>query len=104
MAASRLAGLEADLAAAKDKQAALNAVWSQEKEEMQRIQGVKAEIDRVNLEIQQVGRRIASDPTFVYFFNFLFYLFHTNSPFLTLVLCTPPLRSRRPRRPSATTT
>jgi len=55
-AKSRLAALEAQLANAKVQQEELSARWEQERDEMTRVQRLKEEIDRVNIEIQQAER------------------------------------------------
>ncbi|KAL7190582.1 hypothetical protein ACSBR2_022794 [Camellia fascicularis] len=52
----RLHRIEAELAVLKEKQARLNEQWEHEKAVMTRIQSIKEEIDRVNLEIQQAER------------------------------------------------
>ncbi|XP_010936351.3 chaperone protein ClpB3, chloroplastic isoform X1 [Elaeis guineensis] len=52
----RLSRLEAELALLKEKQAELTEQWEHEKSVMTRIQSIKEEIDRVNLEIQQAER------------------------------------------------
>ncbi|GFZ19265.1 casein lytic proteinase B3 [Actinidia rufa] len=52
----RLSRLEAELALLKEKQSQLNEQWEHEKTVMTRIQSIKEEIDRVNLEIQQAER------------------------------------------------
>ncbi|KAL5095839.1 hypothetical protein RYX36_000166 [Vicia faba] len=52
----RLNRLEAELSLLKDKQAELTEQWEHEKFVMTRIQSIKEEIDRVNLEIQQAER------------------------------------------------
>ncbi|KAH7652401.1 ATP-dependent Clp protease ATP-binding subunit ClpB protein [Dioscorea alata] len=52
----RLARLEAELALLKEKQAQLTEQWENEKSVMTKIQSIKEEIDRVNLEIQQAER------------------------------------------------
>ncbi|XP_038725354.1 chaperone protein ClpB3, chloroplastic-like [Tripterygium wilfordii] len=52
----RLNRLEAELALLKEKQAELTEQWEHEKSVMTRIQSIKEEIDRVNLEIQQAER------------------------------------------------
>ncbi|KAK6913319.1 ClpA/ClpB, AAA lid domain [Dillenia turbinata] len=49
----RLSHLEAELSLLKEKQAELSEQWEHEKSVMTRIQSIKEEIDRVNLEIQQ---------------------------------------------------
>ncbi|XP_038983456.1 chaperone protein ClpB2, chloroplastic isoform X3 [Phoenix dactylifera] len=52
----RLSRLEAELALLKKKQAELTEQWEHEKSVMTRIQSIKEEIDRVNVEIQQAER------------------------------------------------
>ncbi|KAG2715575.1 hypothetical protein I3843_03G086900 [Carya illinoinensis] len=52
----RLNRLEAELSLLKEKQAQLTEQWEHEKSVMTRIQSIKEEIDRVNLEIQQAER------------------------------------------------
>lgn len=52
----RLERLEKDLANLKEEQRALNAQWQAEKDIITKIQTIKEEIDRVNLEIQQAER------------------------------------------------
>ncbi|XP_008230845.1 PREDICTED: chaperone protein ClpB3, chloroplastic isoform X1 [Prunus mume] len=52
----RLNRLEAELSLLKEKQAELAEQWEHEKSVMTRIQSIKEEIDRVNLEIQQAER------------------------------------------------
>ncbi|KAK7843760.1 chaperone protein clpb3 [Quercus suber] len=52
----RLHRLEAELTLLKEKQAQLTEQWEHEKSVMTRIQSIKEEIDRVNLEIQQAER------------------------------------------------
>lgn len=52
----RLNRLDAELAILKEKQAQLNGQWEQEKTVMTRMQSIKEEIDRVNVEIQQAER------------------------------------------------
>ncbi|KAJ8750310.1 hypothetical protein K2173_014225 [Erythroxylum novogranatense] len=52
----RLSRLEAELSLLKKKQAELTEQWEHEKSVMTRIQSIKEEIDRVNLEIQQAER------------------------------------------------
>jgi ATP-dependent Clp protease ATP-binding subunit ClpB len=52
----RLERLEKELANLKEDQRALNAQWQSEKDVIERIQGIKEEIDRVNVEIQQAER------------------------------------------------
>ncbi|KAK8652545.1 hypothetical protein V6N13_126576 [Hibiscus sabdariffa] len=52
----RLSRLESELSLLKDRQAALTEQWEHEKTVMTRIQSIKEEIDRVNVEIQQAER------------------------------------------------
>ncbi|KAF2299353.1 hypothetical protein GH714_031672 [Hevea brasiliensis] len=52
----RLNRLDAELSLLKEKQAELTEQWEHEKTVMTRIQSIKEEIDRVNLEIQQAER------------------------------------------------
>ncbi|XP_022635743.1 chaperone protein ClpB3, chloroplastic isoform X2 [Vigna radiata var. radiata] len=52
----RLNRLETELSLLKEKQAELTEQWEHEKSVMTRIQSIKEEIDRVNLEIQQAER------------------------------------------------
>ncbi|WCJ25633.1 Chaperone protein ClpB [Euphorbia peplus] len=52
----RLSRLDAELSLLKTKQAELTEQWEHEKTVMTRIQSIKEEIDRVNLEIQQAER------------------------------------------------
>ncbi|KAG6741789.1 hypothetical protein POTOM_055068 [Populus tomentosa] len=52
----RLSRLDAELSLLKKKQAELTEQWEHEKSVMTRIQSIKEEIDRVNLEIQQAER------------------------------------------------
>lgn len=52
----RLERLEKELADLKEEQRTLNAQWQSEKDVIDRIQGIKEEIDRVNVEIQQAER------------------------------------------------
>ncbi|KAK8924055.1 hypothetical protein KSP39_PZI019805 [Platanthera zijinensis] len=52
----RLARLDAELSQLKKKQAELTEQWEHEKSVMTRIQSIKEEIDRVNIEIQQAER------------------------------------------------
>jgi ATP-dependent Clp protease ATP-binding subunit ClpB len=55
-AASRLGALDAELSALKEKQADLNTRWESERNDMTKVQRLREEIDRVNLEIQQAER------------------------------------------------
>ncbi|MFP5272686.1 ATP-dependent chaperone ClpB [Coleofasciculus sp.] len=52
----RLDRLEQELANLKEEQRTLNAQWQSEKDVLDRIQGIKEEIDRVNVEISQAER------------------------------------------------
>ncbi|HEY9607210.1 MAG TPA: AAA family ATPase, partial [Allocoleopsis sp.] len=52
----RLERLERELADLKEEQRTLNAQWQSEKDVINRIQTIKEEIDRVNVEIQQAER------------------------------------------------
>jgi ATP-dependent Clp protease ATP-binding subunit ClpB len=52
----RLERLEKELADLKEEQRTLNSQWQSEKDIITKIQSVKEEIDRVNLEIQQAER------------------------------------------------
>lgn len=52
----RLEKLELELANLKESQRALNAQWESEKGIIDQIQGIKEQIDRVNIEIQQAER------------------------------------------------
>ncbi|MGI2902996.1 ATP-dependent chaperone ClpB [Tolypothrix sp. VBCCA 56010] len=52
----RLERLEKELADFKEEQRALNTQWQSEKDIITKIQSVKEEIDRVNLEVQQAER------------------------------------------------
>jgi ATP-dependent Clp protease ATP-binding subunit ClpB len=55
-AAARLAVLEAQVAQLKGQQARLSAQWESERAQMDRLSSVKAEIERVNLEVQAAER------------------------------------------------
>ena len=55
-AAGRLKGLDDQLKGLKSQQDDLNAQWNAEKDQMRSLQGIKEEIDRVNLEIQSAER------------------------------------------------
>ncbi|KAK2079455.1 Chaperone protein ClpB1 [Prototheca wickerhamii] len=55
-AAARLADLDEQLAELKRSQSDLSAAWEAERDEMQQVQGLKEEIDRINIEIQQAER------------------------------------------------
>lgn len=52
----RLERLERELADLKEEQSTLNAQWQSEKDVITKIQSIKEEIDRVNLEVQQAER------------------------------------------------
>ena len=52
----RLERIEKELANLKEDQRTLNAQWQSEKDVIERIQGIKEEIERVNVEIQQAER------------------------------------------------
>ncbi|EXB38073.1 Chaperone protein [Morus notabilis] len=52
----RLSRLEAELSLLKEKQGQLTEQWEHEKSVMTRLQSIKEEIDRLNLEIQQAER------------------------------------------------
>lgn len=53
-AQGRLKALDRDLGDLKKRQAELTRQWEDEREDMQRLQRVKEEVERVNLEIQAV--------------------------------------------------
>eukprot|EP01025_Chloroclados_australasicus_P006761 TRINITY_DN12160_c0_g1_i3.p1 TRINITY_DN12160_c0_g1~~TRINITY_DN12160_c0_g1_i3.p1 ORF type:complete len:978 (-),score=157.34 TRINITY_DN12160_c0_g1_i3:403-3336(-) len=55
-AAVRLTQLDSELSNLKYKQGQLNSQWAEEKAQMDNIQRIKTEVDRVNLEIQQAER------------------------------------------------
>ncbi|KAI3436059.1 hypothetical protein D9Q98_002118 [Chlorella vulgaris] len=55
-ARQRLQGLDAQLNALKEQQAKLAAMWEEERDEMSKVQQLKGEIDRVNIEIQAAER------------------------------------------------
>ncbi|MEQ8963917.1 MAG: AAA family ATPase, partial [Coleofasciculus sp. C2-GNP5-27] len=57
----RLDRLEQELANLKEAQRTLNAQWQSEKDVLDRIQGIKEEIDRVNVEISQAEREYNLD-------------------------------------------
>jgi ATP-dependent Clp protease ATP-binding subunit ClpB len=52
----RLERLERELADLKEEQRTLNAQWQSEKDVIERIQGIKKEIERLDVEIQQAER------------------------------------------------
>lgn len=53
----RLEALKKELADAKEQQKTLQAQWQREKEEIHKLQALRAEIDRVRTEIEQAERR-----------------------------------------------
>lgn len=55
-AKARLTGLEAELNKLKEEQKTISDRWRLEKDDMNKLQYYKEEIDRVNLEIQQAER------------------------------------------------
>lgn len=55
-AAGRLGDLDAVLGDLKRRQADLTEQWTAERDQMRSLQGLKEEIDRVNLEIQAAER------------------------------------------------
>jgi ATP-dependent Clp protease ATP-binding subunit ClpB len=55
-AASRLGSITAEIDQLKKKQEALSERWEAEREEMNKVQRLREEIDRVNIEIQQAER------------------------------------------------
>ena len=55
-AAARLSSLEATLEELRGQQGALSARWEAERDEMGKVQRLREEIDRVNLEVQQAER------------------------------------------------
>lgn len=55
-AAARLGHLESELLKLKDEQQQFTDQWRVEKDEMSRVQDIKEEIERVNLEVQQAER------------------------------------------------
>lgn len=55
-AAARLAALDSELGKLKEEQGEITAQWSKEKGEMSKLQDIKEEIERVNLEVQQAER------------------------------------------------
>jgi ATP-dependent Clp protease ATP-binding subunit ClpA len=60
-ARQRLQGLDAQLNALKEQQAKLAAMWEEERDEMSKVQQLKGEIDRVNIEIQVRGHDAGDD-------------------------------------------
>jgi ATP-dependent Clp protease ATP-binding subunit ClpB len=55
-AAARLGALDSELGKLKAEQQQITAQWRVEKDEMGRMQDIKEEIERVNLEVQQAER------------------------------------------------
>jgi hypothetical protein len=55
-AKARLGNLDAELAKLKGEQKAIGERWRLEKDEMNKLQYYKEEIERVNLEVQQAER------------------------------------------------
>lgn len=55
-AASRLVSINSEVESLKAKQAELSARWEAEREDMDKVQRLRGEIDRVNIEIQQAER------------------------------------------------
>jgi len=55
-AASRLVSINSEIESLKAKQAELSARWEAEREDMDKVQRLRGEIDRVNIEIQQAER------------------------------------------------
>ena len=55
-AAGRLSVLNSQLKNLKKDQKQLNDQWEAEKQNMTRLQNIKEEVDRVNIEIQQAER------------------------------------------------
>jgi len=55
-AAARLGALDSELVKLKEKQSAITEMWQSEKGEMTKLQAIKEEIERVNLEVQQAER------------------------------------------------
>jgi ATP-dependent Clp protease ATP-binding subunit ClpB len=54
-AAERLNGLDTELDQLRERQQALNEQWERERSDMLQLNNIKEEVERVNLEIQQVG-------------------------------------------------
>lgn len=52
----RLVSLDRELTGLKDKQRGITEKWQVEKEEMGKLQAIKEEIERVNIEVQQAER------------------------------------------------
>ncbi len=52
----RLGALDSELTKLKDKQSSITEKWQSEKGEMTKLQAIKEEIERVNLEVQQAER------------------------------------------------
>ena len=55
-AAARLHGLDSELEGLRAKQQQLTAQWDRERGDMMQLTNIKEEVERVNLEIQQVRR------------------------------------------------
>ncbi len=55
-AASRLTSINSEIESLKAKQSELSARWEAEREDMDKVQRLRGEIDRVNIEIQQAER------------------------------------------------
>jgi ATP-dependent Clp protease ATP-binding subunit ClpB len=55
-AKARLKGIDKQLKDLKEEQKGLNESWERERDEMKQLQNIKAEMDRVNLEIQNAER------------------------------------------------
>ncbi|KAF2596066.1 hypothetical protein F2Q68_00007363 [Brassica cretica] len=62
----RLSRIETELLSLKEKQAELTQQWEHERSVMSRLQSIKEEIDRVNLEIQQAERMNRVDEYIVF--------------------------------------
>ncbi len=55
-AAARLEALDAELGRLKEQQRVITEQWQREKADMSRVQDLKEEIERVNIEISQAER------------------------------------------------
>ena len=55
-AAARLTELDKELDGLRKRQFGLNAQWEGERDEMMKLSNIKEEVERVNLEVQQVRR------------------------------------------------
>jgi ATP-dependent Clp protease ATP-binding subunit ClpB len=53
-AGERLKGLDEELEGLRERQGSLNAQWERERSDMLQLNNIKEEVERVNLEIQQV--------------------------------------------------